>query len=76
MEFIEEGIVRIRHSPDLRTAQRSFDRSCEICCYRGLQIRCDHCKIAYVFEQARECFSDLADIKNVNLQIFRKEKNI
>ena len=59
MFFIDEGIRRIRRSPDVESARMSFDRSCELCCLRGYQIRCDQCKVANAFQQAVEGFDYL-----------------
>ena len=56
MYFVDEGIRRLRRSPDIVSARKSFDRSCSICCNRGYQIRCDQCKLAYVFTQIEEGF--------------------
>lgn len=57
MRFIEKGIARLRESPDIQTAQRIFDRSCKLCCFRGYRIRCDQCKVADVFDQVKEAFA-------------------
>ena len=74
MYFIDEATWRIRVCPDAESVRRSFDRSCEICCFRGFQIRCDQCKIAYVFDQVKDCFKNPTDIKNVKAPNYGKGK--
>jgi hypothetical protein len=65
MHFVDEGVRRIRRSPDEATARRSFDRSCAVCCTHGYQIRCDQCKIAEAFKQAMEGFVYMMNYKEI-----------
>ena len=70
MFFIDEGIRRIKRSPDVESARRSFDRSCTVCCTHGYQIRCDQCKIANAFQQAMEGFRYMENFK-ISLEMER-----
>jgi len=75
MRFIEEGIARLRESSNIQTAQRSFERSCKLCCFRGYRIRCDQCKVAGVFDQVKEAltFQSLS-VTVTNTSHIREEK--
>ena len=64
MNFVDEGVRRIRQSLDAAAARRSFDRSCAVCCTHGYQIRCDKCKIANAYEQAMEGFVYMVNYKD------------
>ncbi len=70
MLFIDEGIRRIKRSPDVESARRCFDRSCTVCCTHGYQIRCDQCKIANAFQQAMEGFRYMENFK-ISLEMER-----
>lgn len=46
MTFFEvEGVRRQKEAYSVASAKRMFERSCECCALRGIQIRCDSCKI-------------------------------
>ncbi|MBR5677047.1 MAG: hypothetical protein IKX20_02800 [Paludibacteraceae bacterium] len=71
MDFLDEGVRRIRRSPDVATACRSFDRSCAVCCTHGYQIRCDQCKIAEAYKEAKEGFIYLMSYKDKMKEVSR-----
>ena len=46
MTFFEvEGVRRQKEACSVIGAKRKFERSCELCALRGIQIRCESCKI-------------------------------
>ena len=45
-KFEQIGVCLQNESDTVKEAQCKFARSCEICCNRGLQIKCDQCAIA------------------------------
>ena len=71
MDFLDEGVRRIRRSPDVATARRSFDRSCAVCCTHGYQIRCDQCKIAVAYKEAKEGFTYMMSYKDKMKEVSR-----
>jgi hypothetical protein len=66
MNFIDEGIRRIRRSQDPESARRSFDRSCSVCCTHGYQIRCDQCKVANAFDQTIQILRYMKNSENAS----------
>ena len=49
-KFEQVGINMQYDSATKEIAQKKFSRSCECCCNRGLQIKCNKCSIATVHQ--------------------------
>lgn len=47
-KFEQVGVNMQYDAPTKEMAQKRFSRSCECCCSKGLQIKCDRCAIATV----------------------------
>ena len=47
-KFEQVGVNMQYDSPTKEMARKRFSRSCECCCNKGLQIKCDRCAIATV----------------------------
>ena len=47
-KFEQVGVNIQYDSPTKEMARKRFSRSCECCCNKGLQIKCDRCSIAIV----------------------------
>lgn len=45
-KFEQLGINYQMESANKRDAIKNFENSCNICCYHGIHIDCDHCTIA------------------------------
>ena len=46
-------------------AMRSFQWSCNCCCYKGMKLDCDRCAIAQVHRETIAIFDDLAKTDKV-----------
>lgn len=44
-KFEQVGVNMQYDSETKEIAQQKFSRSCECCCTRGMQIKCEHCAI-------------------------------
>lgn len=49
-KFEQIGVNMQYAAPTKEIAQRKFSRSCECCCNKGLNIKCDRCAIATVHQ--------------------------
>lgn len=49
-KFEQIGVNMQYEAPTKEIAQRKFSRSCECCCNKGLNIKCDRCAIATVHQ--------------------------
>ena len=49
-KFEQMGVNMQYEAPTKEIAQRKFSRSCECCCNKGLNIKCDRCAIATVHQ--------------------------
>lgn len=47
-KFEQIGVNRQYDSDSKHEATRAFNRSCEVCCNKGMHITCEKCSIAYV----------------------------
>ena len=58
MKFIETAI---RYQQNAATPEESiemFNRSCDICCYRGLHLDCKHCQVEAVHKMTISILSE------------------
>lgn len=46
IKFEQIGVNLQNESETIKEAQNKFSRSCDICCNRGLNIKCERCAIA------------------------------
>lgn len=53
-KFEQEGVDRQQRARTYSYAVRSFNRSCNICCFTGKYITCDHCAIAAAHHKVSE----------------------
>lgn len=44
-KFEQIGINHLYLATDKASLNRTFNRSCTCCCYKGMHIDCDHCAI-------------------------------
>ena len=45
-KFEQIGINHLYLATDKANLNRTFNRSCTCCCYKGMHIDCDHCAIS------------------------------
>ena len=57
-KFEQIGVERQHESESKIEAQKNFSHSCKVCCYRGIQINCDKCAIAFVHNEVSAYFDD------------------
>lgn len=57
--FEEIGVEHQEQSRNKTEADKKYQRSCELCCNRGLRIQCDRCAIDYAHTRMMEVFSIL-----------------
>lgn len=58
MKFIEIAIRYQQNSSTIEEATKMFNRSCDICCLRGLHLDCDHCQIEAVHKMTVSILSE------------------
>lgn len=63
--FEEIGVQRQQDSYSEVDAIKQFQRSCRLCCLKGMQIECKRCAIAHEHEQVIEAFSILIESRRV-----------
>ena len=54
--FEEIGRNFIIRASSLEKAKESYDKSCEMCCLRGMRLDCDACCINTAYEKAKTAF--------------------
>lgn len=54
--FEERGVERQYDARNISAANRSFKRSCDICCNAGFHIECDRCAIAVANKAVTEYY--------------------
>lgn len=60
-KFEQVGVNYQYDALSKREAERSFQRSCNVCCNRGMRIDCDRCAIAFAHSLVMASFeSDFA----------------
>ena len=57
--FQEIGVNRQYGATSMADANRQFERSCECCCNKGVQLDCDRCDIAFVHSLVVAIFADI-----------------
>lgn len=57
-KFEQIGVLIQRESFSKEDSIRRFNISCDICCYRGMQIDCDRCAIAVAHKQIIAFFEE------------------
>ena len=64
MKFIEMAIHYQNIASTKEEAVRNFERSCTICCNRGLHLDCDRCPISTVHNMTIAVLDDINKSKN------------
>lgn len=57
-KFIENGVERQNRARNANHAKWCFGYSCELCCSRGLQLKCENCPIQQAHKDALERFGE------------------
>ena len=57
-KFEQIGVNRQYDASTKQEANSAFSHSCDCCCNKGMQIKCDRCSIAYVHSLVIACFDD------------------
>ena len=60
-KFEQVGVNMQYDSDSKEIAQKKFSRSCECCCNKGMQIKCDRCAIATVHQLVVASFETKED---------------
>ena len=68
-KFEQIGINRLYDAINKEEAIKTFSRSCEICCTKGVHIQCDHCAIAATYNMIIAYFDDVEASKRGNKQV-------
>ena len=55
--FEEKGVARQYNARSAREAERSLEKSCEICATQGKYVNCAYCMIASVHQLVAEIFT-------------------
>ena len=64
MKFIEMAIHYQNIASTKKEAVKNFERSCTICCNRGLHLDCDRCPISTVHNMTIAVLDDINKSKN------------
>ena len=59
MKFIELSIRYQNAASTKEEAVKNFERSCNICCNRGLHLDCDRCQVSVVHNMTIAVLDDL-----------------
>ena len=59
MKFIELAIRYQNAASTKEEAVKNFERSCNICCNRGLHLDCDRCQVSVVHNMTIAVLDDL-----------------
>lgn len=59
-KFETIGVNRQFDANSIEEANKSFARSCEVCCKKGMHIECDRCHIAFTNNLICAYFNDKA----------------
>ena len=59
MKFIEVAIRYQNTASTKEEAVKKFERSCNICCNRGLHLDCDRCQVSAVHNMTIAVLDDL-----------------
>ena len=59
MKFIELAIQYQNAALTKEEAVKNFERSCNICCNRGLHLDCDRCQVSVVHNMTIAVLDDL-----------------
>lgn len=67
--FEFEGVRRQIEAGSLYQAQKAFQHSCRLCCYRGYNRPCDHCPIAKQHRDVSEGFRKISVLTEASADI-------
>lgn len=63
-KFEQIGVEKQRMAFDKEDALKSFSVSCNVCCTRGMFLKCDRCAINHAHQEVIACFEDLRVFKS------------